>query len=93
MSPTPDAQKSATPRLRHQQPATCGGCSAEWYGTAACHCAASGCHQTFTGVAAFDAHRRRGECARPESIGLVRNELGRWGRPPMTDDEKRRRFG
>lgn len=93
MSPTPDAQKSARNDSLGQQSASCSGCSERWTGTTACHCAASGCHQTFTGITAFDAHRRRGECAPPELIGLVANERGRWGWPPMSDDEKRRRFG
>lgn len=33
------------------------------------HCMA--CHTTFTGITAFDAHRRGGTCHAPVSVGLV----------------------
>lgn len=33
----------------------CGRCDARWGGTRTSHC--GGCHQTFTGLSAFDAHR------------------------------------
>ncbi len=46
-------------------------CGARWSGANACHCGA--CHQhTFTGVAAFDRHRRRGIRNNPADVGLVR---------------------
>ncbi|MGZ3715269.1 MAG: FDXHR family putative zinc-binding protein [Ktedonobacterales bacterium] len=54
---------------------TCGGCDTRWRGLGAAHC--SGCHKTFTSVAAFDKHRRGSHanntrhCVDPESIGLV----------------------
>lgn len=67
----------------------CAKCGAWWteYNTA--HCGAEGCHRTFTGITAFDAHRdgshskdiRR--CVLPESVGLF--DAGRaypcWGLP------------
>lgn len=90
MNPPTRTRKSARGDSLDQQSASCGACSERWTGTTACHCGA--CHRTFTGGTAFDAHRR-GRCLRPESVGLVRNERGRWAWPPMTDDEKRRRFG
>lgn len=47
----------------------CAKCSAEWGGMNTCHC--SGCHTTFTGITAFDAHRRGGQCIPAESAGLT----------------------
>ena len=44
-------------------------CSAWWTGLTAAHCSA--CHETFTGITAFDLHRRRGKCLWPPDIGLV----------------------
>jgi hypothetical protein len=41
--------------------ATCGGCSAVWYGGGICHCAA--CHRTFRSITGFDHHRRGGHCS------------------------------
>ncbi|WP_439332433.1 FDXHR family putative zinc-binding protein [Saccharopolyspora antimicrobica] len=48
---------------------TCGGCSSRWTGVSRCHC--SGCHQTFSGVTAFDKHRNRSKCREPSKLGLV----------------------
>ena len=45
-------------------------CGAWWTGRGAAHC--GGCHRTFTSVSAFVAHRRKGECVDPESLGMVR---------------------
>ena len=47
----------------------CEKCSATWGGMNTAHC--SGCHTTFTGITAFDAHRRGGECIPAESAGLT----------------------
>lgn len=46
-------------------------CGTRWAGTNTCHCAAPGCCQTFTGIGAFDRHRRGGTCADPATIGMV----------------------
>jgi hypothetical protein len=46
-------------------------CGDRWSGTNTCHCGATGCHQTFVGVGAFDRHRRGGQCANPAAIGMV----------------------
>lgn len=72
-------------------PASCGRCSAQWSAANVAHCA--GCCRTFTGIGAFDRHRSVGRCLDPASVGLVFNARGRWGHEPMTDAEKRRRFG
>ncbi|SED51902.1 hypothetical protein SAMN04490240_4092 [Rhodococcus pyridinivorans] len=47
----------------------CSTCQSEWGGANTCHC--SGCHTTFTGITAFDAHRRGGQCIPAESAGLT----------------------
>lgn len=44
-------------------------CGAHWSGLSAAHCAS--CHVTFTGVTAFDRHRRAGRCLIPAEAGLV----------------------
>lgn len=65
----------------------CGRCSSRWNGYNTCHCSA--CHQTFTGLTAFDKHRAGSHmpdtrhCLEPASRGLV--DAGRayacWGLP------------
>lgn len=47
---------------------TCGQCKAEWGGMNTAHCA--GCHVTYTGITAFDAHRKGSKCNTPGSVGL-----------------------
>lgn len=54
------------------------------------HCGA--CHVTFSGVWAFDVHRRGGQCAAPASLGMVERT---WGRPgvyswPLTPEQRQR---
>ncbi len=44
-------------------------CGARWSGTTTCHCGA--CCKTFTGIGAFDRHRKGGECADPATIGMA----------------------
>jgi hypothetical protein len=63
-------------------------CGERWSGLNIAHCAASGCHRTFTGVTAFDKHRagnkrgaKRGECSNPYDVGLVQSDKGHWGFP------------
>ncbi|WP_445944812.1 MULTISPECIES: FDXHR family putative zinc-binding protein [unclassified Rhodococcus (in: high G+C Gram-positive bacteria)] len=46
----------------------CTKCGAVWSGMNTGHCMA--CHTTFTGITAFDAHRRGGACQTPDSVGL-----------------------
>ena len=59
---------------------TCGGCDKNWTGAARAHCSA--CHETFSGITTFDAHRKanahRGKCKKPIHMGLEKNENGIW---------------
>lgn len=52
------------------------------------HCGA--CHHTFGGVSGFDAHRRDGQCAHPDTIGLA-NKAGVWRREMSQADQHRLR--
>lgn len=47
---------------------TCSGCGARWTGLTMAHCAAPGCHATFSSAASFDAHRVNGQCQDPASL-------------------------
>lgn len=58
----------------------CSGCDTTWTGTSRCHC--SGCHQTFSSITSFDAHRRRFQCLDPATIGLVQTN-GLWHSPDV----------
>ena len=55
----------------------CNGCDHQWHGNRTTHCAADGCHQTFTGLEAFDKHRTGSHaagtrhCEDPAAIGLI----------------------
>lgn len=72
---------------------TCGKCPAQWTGTQPCHCSA--CHQTFSGITTFDAHRvanaHRGKCKQPARMDLVKNEKGIWCVP--REEEKESDYG
>ncbi len=65
---------------------TCAACGDSWTGRNLCHCSA--CHQTFTGITAFDRHRvgdhfagtRR--CTEPAEVQLLRNHNGHWAAQP-----------
>lgn len=50
------------------------------------HCSA--CHHTFSGITAFDRHRRAGACLSPLTIGLHADRRGVW-RHPGPDDTQR----
>lgn len=59
-------------------------CGTRWSGERAAHCAAAGCHQTFTTVGNFDRHRRGGTCHDPATIGLTertRSGYTLWSQP------------
>lgn len=63
-----------------------GACGQEWSGTRACHC--GGCHETFSGVHLFDAHRsltgEHGSCRDPRTLGGgVELRDGVWSYPHM----------
>jgi hypothetical protein len=74
---------------------TCAACGRRWTGRAPCHC--SGCHQTFTGITAFDMHRTGSHvtgrwCADPGTVvspttgehllvAVTKQYWDGWGRP------------
>lgn len=64
-------------------------------GVYACECA--GCHRGFTGVEAFDRHRRPGRvCLEPSSVGLWYATDGQWSltqRNARLETEQRSAFG
>lgn len=64
---------------------TCSGCDATWTGLRTAHCAAAGCHRTFTVPAHFDRHRRDGECLDPATIEGLRLVDGIWTGPPRPE--------
>lgn len=47
----------------------CGRCPGWWQGERTSHCGT--CHRTFSGVTAFDAHRRNGGCVDPATLGMA----------------------
>lgn len=69
---------------------TCGGCASKWTGTQPCHCSA--CHETFSGITTFDAHRQanahRGKCRKPTRMGFIQNEKGLWCTPLISQEEE-----
>jgi hypothetical protein len=50
------------------------------------HCAT--CHMSYSGVWAFDKHRKDGWCLDPVKCGLVQDDEGIWRCPPMSPDYK-----
>lgn len=69
----------------------CPRCRKHWGGMNTCHC--SGCHETFAGITAFDAHRRGGQCLPPMTCGLRLNDRAYecYGQP--TDPAKPNHWG
>lgn len=75
-----------------------GECDRWWTGVGRAHCAAPGCHLTFSGDSAAEKHRvgtpgvdRR--CVDPASVGLVPREMPYgvlWGWPGPDDDKAAR---
>jgi hypothetical protein len=61
----------------------CAACGAQWFGLDRAHCTSCPGHATFDDVALYDAHRPRGTCLPPRSVGLVRNKGGVWQRPQV----------
>lgn len=51
------------------------------------HCGA--CHVTFGGIRGFDVHRRGGQCAAPDQVGLAQDARGVW-RHALTSEERAR---
>ncbi|MEU4133626.1 FDXHR family putative zinc-binding protein [Streptomyces wuyuanensis] len=76
-----------------------GACGRWWTGTERSHC--GGCHETFTGLTAFERHRKGLRCNPPAEVGLVARQKPYgtlWGQPapeggysflraPQGDDE------
>lgn len=70
----------------------CARCSKRWGGLNTAHCAA--CHETFTGLTAFDKHRDGSHskgtraCLEPAEVGLVdaNRAYPCWGWPSDGDD-------
>lgn len=64
-------------------------CGARWSGSNTCHCGT--CHGTFSGVEAFDHHRKSGTCRDPRDVGLTL-VAGRayecWGHTPNAPVEE-----
>lgn len=83
---------------------SCGGCPATWTGQSRAHCAAPGCHRTFSGASTFDQHRSQtgehGACTDPATVvnsrtgeRLLFERDGIWSGPEMTDEQKAKAFG
>lgn len=64
-------------------PYGCAGCDSRWGGLGRAH--GSCCHRTYSGITAFDAHRKGGVCNLPGDVGLVRRDDGIWGYPADED--------
>lgn len=90
----------ATPARPDPRLTTHGQCGKSWIqrGNRTGHC--SGCHETFEGLAVFDAHRRTDEgglrvCVDPATVKVAGQLLalidGTWRGPRMSDEEKERR--
>lgn len=62
------ADEAATPS-RPPLPHGCPRCGLQWSGQLTSHCAS--CHNTMSGVSAFDRHRRNGACRPPAEVGLT----------------------
>jgi hypothetical protein len=76
------------PTVEGKRENTCSGCSARWPSTAmqtACHC--SGCHETFSGLGLFEAHRgaegEHGHCIPPATLDACEHRDGMWRGPAM----------
>lgn len=54
-------------------------------------CLCTVCHEVFSGVTAFDNHRKDGWCLDPSAIGLKLRENGVWGREMAQEDLARLR--
>lgn len=50
------------------------------------HCTV--CHQTYSGIWAFDRHRKDGWCLDPKTLKLAQDFEGVWRSPAMASDYK-----
>ena len=82
-------------------PASCSRCGATWKALGAAHCAADGCHRTFSSAGLFDLHRQAtvtaGKCLNPVHIRAKGQRAmfyreGMW-RGPQVPAEDRARLG
>lgn len=77
----------------------CVRCGSSWTGLSAAHCAAPGCHRTFTSISAFDLHQKGAEklvCKEPSECGLVAKSRAWgivWGWPGMNETAQEARRG
>ena len=62
-------------------------CGSRWSGYNTAHCAR--CHRTFTGVAAFDAHKPVQGCIDPVELGMVLAEGRAYDAWRLPDKEAR----
>lgn len=53
-------------------PHHCQSCPKRWGGLNTGHCKT--CHETFSGITAFDKHRVNGKCKHPSEVGLVESK-------------------
>jgi hypothetical protein len=63
-------------------------CGSRWAGKLTSHCGS--CHRTFSGVGAFDRHRRGGVCLDPTGAGMALlsgRAYDAWGFPTTESDE------
>ncbi len=69
---------------------SCSKCDNTWGGMAQAHCGV--CHDTFSGVTAFDRHRSNGKCKSPDTVGLELRTSGAtpvWAFPTDVDYNER----
>jgi hypothetical protein len=82
--------------------AMCSRCGSTWTALGAAHCAAEGCHQTFSAVSLFDRHRYvtrdHGGCVAPaemmdkgKQVAFFRD--GMWRGPELSEEQRRKMFG
>ncbi|WP_442410520.1 FDXHR family putative zinc-binding protein [Mycobacterium sp.] len=82
---TPGVPSSRHAQAKTSTPAwiTCVRCDTRWTGLNTCHCGK--CHRTFTGISAFDEHRRNSVCLDPATLPrlalVTKPHWSGWGYP------------
>jgi len=80
-----EGEKVAQKISHSAKPHGCARCPNRWGGVNTSHC--GGCHETFTGLSAFEAHRQGDHgndtrhCVSPTEAGLTMTARGYWGSP------------
>lgn len=66
-------------------PHSCRGCTKRWWGLAMAHCPT--CHETFSTVGNFDAHRKDGKCHNPARVKPAQrlDDRGVWVRDEVRE--------